>query len=124
MATFSEDEYAEPTERQTEVMRLRAKFNDRIPVICTPMKNNLNGTCSKFLVPDNMMYGEFKYVLQKHLYCQINTSLNRSDHNTTLYLYVDNKVPKIATLMEDLYRKFSASDGILYMSYSNENALG
>ncbi|XP_952381.1 autophagy protein 8I, putative [Theileria annulata] len=112
-------------ERKNEVSRLRSKFRNRIPVICIPSHNNpFKIERSKFLVPVNMMYGEFKYLLQKHLNCQLMDDPHYYGKNSTVYLYVNNKIPKMSTLLGDLFRKHKSEDGILYMVYSSENTLG
>ncbi|AFZ79206.1 hypothetical protein BEWA_020530 [Theileria equi strain WA] len=112
-------------ERRSEIARLRSKFRNRIPVICVSSHNSsFKIERLKFLVPVNMMYGEFKYILQKHLNCQLMDNPDYYGENTTIYLYVDNSIPKMSTLLGELFKKYKSDDGIMYMVYSSENTLG
>lgn len=110
---------------QQKIARLRARCHNRIPIICLakPHSTVKIDRC-KFLVPSNMMYAEFKYILQKHLLCQSMNSLEYMGKNTTLHLYVKDVVPKSQTYMGELYKKYHSEEGILYLTYSNEYALG
>ncbi|UVC49901.1 autophagy protein 8I [Theileria orientalis] len=112
-------------ERRNEVSKLRSKFKNRIPIVCVPSHNaSFKLERSKFLVPMNMLYGEFKYIFQKHLTCQYMDDPKFYGKNSTIYLYVNNKIPKISTALGDLFRKHKSEDGIMYMVYSSENTLG
>ncbi|ORM41961.1 Autophagy-related protein 8 [Babesia sp. Xinjiang] len=112
------------TESQLEAYNLRARFVNRIPVMCLPRnKNTTRIEKSKFLVPSTMMYAEFKYILQKHLVSQNAKDTNYVAKNATIFLYVGDIVPVSQTAIGELYRKYG-SDGILYMTYANENTLG
>lgn len=71
-----------------------------------------------------MMYAEFKYILQKHLIYQTREKPDYIGKNSTLYLYIKDKVPKSQTHMGELFRMYRSEEGILYMTYSNEYALG
>ncbi|EDO08156.1 Autophagy protein Atg8 ubiquitin like family protein [Babesia bovis T2Bo] len=101
------------------------RFLNRIPVVCLPRNNKVPRIArSKFLVPGNMMYAEFKYILQKHLVAENASNSVYIGKNATLYLYVADKVPVSQAAIGDLYREHRSAEGILYMTYANENSLG
>lgn len=76
----------------------------------------------------NMLVGEFKYIIHKH----ITQSTGTTDNNTklpisnekTIYLFVNNTVPKAGALMQEVYEQYVSDDGFLYVEYSAENTLG
>ncbi|GBE58971.1 autophagy-related 8 atg8 [Babesia ovata] len=111
--------------RQSEIANLRARFHNRIPVICVAKKfSTLHIDKSKFLVPANMMYAEFKYILQKHLVAENIEKPERVGKNVALYLYVGGIIPMAQALMGELFQKHQSEEGVLYMTYANENTLG
>ncbi|GFE53210.1 autophagy-related 8 atg8 [Babesia ovis] len=101
------------------------RFLNRIPVVCLPRnKTTVRINRSKFLVPANMMYAEFKYILQKHIVAESTANSEYIGKNATLYLYVGDVVPVSQAAIGDLFRKYRSPEGILYMTYANENSLG
>eukprot|EP00746_Dinoflagellata_sp_MGD_P130809 gnl/MRDRNA2_/MRDRNA2_64679_c0_seq2.p1 gnl/MRDRNA2_/MRDRNA2_64679_c0~~gnl/MRDRNA2_/MRDRNA2_64679_c0_seq2.p1 ORF type:complete len:122 (+),score=19.89 gnl/MRDRNA2_/MRDRNA2_64679_c0_seq2:74-439(+) len=109
--------------RSAEARKILTKYPDRIPVICerAPRSTLPEIVKKKFLVPGNMLCGEFKYIIHKHIH-QTSTSAISAD--MTIYLFVGNSSPKTAALMSEVYDSYKADDGFLYMSYSSENTLG
>uniref|UniRef100_A0A7S1FF80 Autophagy-related protein n=1 Tax=Noctiluca scintillans TaxID=2966 RepID=A0A7S1FF80_NOCSC len=113
----------EPFEkRSTEATRIRAKYPDRIPVICERSARSClpDMEKKKFLVPGSMLCGEFKYIVHKHL-SQGGTPLS-SDQ--TIFLFVGSTSPKTGALMSEVYEQYKSQDGFLYITYSAENTLG
>lgn len=71
----------------------------------------------RFLVPMNMMVGEFKYIVHKHInQCamarqeqgQGTVGPGAVTHEKTIYLFVNNTSPKAGALMQEV----TASDEI------------
>uniref|UniRef100_A0A7S1AZX7 Autophagy-related protein n=1 Tax=Noctiluca scintillans TaxID=2966 RepID=A0A7S1AZX7_NOCSC len=113
----------EPFEKRVaEANRIRAKYPDRIPVICErAARSSLpNIEKKKFLVPGTMLAGEFKYIVHKHL-SQGGTRLSADQ---TIYLFVGSTSPKTGALMSEVYEKYKSEDGFLFITYSAENTLG
>lgn len=120
--------------RAAESHRIRSKYPNRIPVICerAPRSDLPEMDKKKFLVPMNMMVGEFKYIVHKHIN---QCAMARQDqdhgvgpgavtHEKTIYLFVNNTAPKAGALMQELYEEHVSEDGFLYIEYSAENTLG
>jgi len=106
-----------------EARRIRERHPDKVPIICerSPYAAGLPDlAASKFLVPGGMACGEFKYMIHK----QLRARSGDGSAEQTIYMFVDGLAPKTSTPMADLYAKFCAEDGFLYITYSAENTLG
>merc|ERR1712107_54458 len=109
--------------RSAESRRILSKYPDRIPVICEKaIRSNLPEIeKKKFLVPGTMLFGEFKYIIHKHLN---QTAVGTVTADQTIYLFVNTTTPKTGALVSEVYDQFKADDGFLYVLYSAENTLG
>merc|ERR1712087_76964 len=100
--------------RSAEARRILAKYPDRIPVICekAPRSDLPDIDKKKFLVPGTMLFGEFKYVIHKH----INQTLaSPMAADQTIYLFVGSYSPKCGALMSEVYEQHRNEDGFLYV---------
>eukprot|EP00922_Rhytidocystis_sp_ex-Travisia-forbesii_P037152 GHVS01055370.1.p1 GENE.GHVS01055370.1~~GHVS01055370.1.p1 ORF type:complete len:148 (+),score=18.07 GHVS01055370.1:438-881(+) len=77
-----------------------------------------------FLVPMNMLVGEFKYIIHKHINQCAQIHGMAMTHEKTIYLFVNNTAPKAGALIQEVYEAHMADDGFLYIEYSCENTLG
>ncbi|ETW30671.1 hypothetical protein PFTANZ_05828, partial [Plasmodium falciparum Tanzania (2000708)] len=112
--------------RVAETHKIRSKYPNRIPVVCE-RANRSNLPIiekKKFLVPMNMLVGEFKFILHQHINQSAYGSNMKLFRERTIYLFVNNIVPKTGLLMQDLYEMYKDEDGYLYMEYSCESCLG
>ena len=75
----------------------------------------------------NMLVGEFKYIIHKHI-TQSNVTQNSGlkipAYEKTIYLFVNNTIPKAGSLMQEVYEQYVSDDGFLYLQYGSENAFG
>ncbi|CDI79851.1 microtubial-binding protein, putative [Eimeria acervulina] len=112
--------------RTAEAHRIRAKYPNRIPVICekAPRSDLPVIEKKKFLVPMNMLVGEFKYIIHKHINQCASSQGSPLTHEKTIYLFVENTAPKAGALIQEVYEQHVADDGFLYVEYSAENTLG
>eukprot|EP00918_Siedleckia_nematoides_P068039 GHVU01148106.1.p1 GENE.GHVU01148106.1~~GHVU01148106.1.p1 ORF type:complete len:142 (-),score=20.85 GHVU01148106.1:496-867(-) len=112
--------------RATEAQRIRKKFPNRIPVICERAARSDLPQIEKrkFLVPMNMLMGEFKYIIYKHINQCSQSRGSPLTHEQTIYLFVNNTAPKAGALIQEVYEQHAADDGFLYIEYSAENTLG
>ncbi|KAJ1614375.1 hypothetical protein OIY81_440 [Cryptosporidium canis] len=115
--------------RAAEALSIRAKYPNRIPVICErSSKSDLPEIeKKKFLVPMNMLVGEFKYIIHKHVTQSSgnqNNGVKLLPYEKTIYLFVNNTIPKAGSLMQEVYEQYVSDDGFLYVEYSSENAFG
>lgn len=110
------------TANLAESTRLRQQYPDSIPVMCerSPYASGLPQIRqTKFVVSMSMNCGEFKYLIHKQL-----REVTKSSSEQTIYIFLNGLAPKNSTPMSDLYAKFQAPDGFLYIKYGAENALG
>lgn len=113
-------------QRVAECHSIRAKYPNRLPVVCEKAnRSDLPAIKKKkFLVPMNMLVGEFKYILHQH----INSSAEGNDikllRGKTIYIFVNNIVPGTGLQMHELYEMYKDEDGYLYMEYSCESCFG
>jgi len=108
-------------DRKAEAERIMRKYPDRVPVVCLKAKGSdlPNMTKNKFLVPDNMLIGEFKYIVYKHL------RLDAQFHpDQTIYLFSGTSALRTGTLMSEAHERHRDEDDFLYITYAAENTLG
>ena len=106
-------------ERKTESERIRAKYPDRIPIICEkslksdPSLANLDKV--KYLVPQDLTIGQFMYVIRKRL---------KLDSSEALYLFANGHIMTCSNIMNVAYDNYKDVDGFLYLKYSKETTFG
>lgn len=110
--------------RSEEAHRIRSKYPNRIPVICEkhPRSNLPTIEKKKFLVPVNMLVGEFKYIIHKHVTQASQTMGGTAEQ--TIYLFINDSQPRASSLISEIYETQRDDDGFLYVQYSAENSLG
>ncbi|SBS81410.1 autophagy-related protein 8, putative (ATG8) [Plasmodium ovale curtisi] len=103
--------------RVAETHKIRAKYPNRIPVVCEKAsRSNLPEIeKKKFLVPMNMLVGEFKFILHQHINQSAYGSNMKLFREKTIYLFVNNIIPKTGLLMQELYEMYKDEDGYLYL---------
>ena len=110
----------QPTDKPktSEAMRIRAKYPDRIPIICERSVKSRDCPLidkKKYLVPRNLTIGQFLFVIRNRL---------KLHPETALFLFVNNTIPPTSALIEQIYYKHKDDDDFLYLSYSQENIFG
>lgn len=104
--------------RKAESQKIRTQYPDRVPVICEKAEraNVPDIDKSKFLVPQDLSVGQFKYVVQKRL---------KVDHSKAIFLFIDgNLLATTQTPLAALYAEHKDEDGFLYVTYSSEDSFG
>ena len=103
-------------DRKEESDRIRAKYPSRIPVIVEPYDHNVPMIDrKKFLVPDDLSFANFMYVIRKRI--QLNNEIS-------LYLFVNGKLMNSGNLLSSIYDIYKDKDGFLYVVYSTEATFG
>lgn len=104
--------------RSEEVERVRAKYPNRIPVICESDPkggSNIHLRNVKYLVPDSLTVGQFIYVLRNQLTL-------RSEE--AIFLMINNTLPPTAASMSQIYEQHRDPDGFLYGVVCKESTFG
>ena len=103
-------------DRKDESDRIREKYPTRIPVIVEPYDHNVPMIDrKKFLVPDDLSFANFIYVIRKRI---------KFDQNTSLYLFVNGKIMNTSNYLSSVYDLNKDEDGFLYVVYSAETTFG
>lgn len=104
-------------ERKAESDRIRAKYPDRIPVICEKADKSKVADIDKkkYLVPADLTTGQFVYVIRKRL---------KLPPEQAIFLFVNGALPPNAALLNQVYEEHKDEDGFLYITYSSENTFG
>ncbi|CAF0751496.1 unnamed protein product [Didymodactylos carnosus] len=71
----------------------------------------------KYLVPNELSFGQFAYNIRKRLRL-------RSEHALFFYLGKNLCQPTLSSTMEQLYAEFKDDDGFLYVCYTDEKVFG
>jgi GABA(A) receptor-associated protein len=114
----SEFKKAHPLEkRKAEAQRIRAKYPDRIPIICEKLaKSDIPDIDKKkYLVPGDLTITQFMYVIRKRI---------KISQEKTIFLFINNKIPAQTADMKELYKENKDEDGFLYVTYSGETTFG
>lgn len=109
-----------PQARLNESSRVKAKYPDRIPIICEKLRGVRNSTMpdidkSKFLVPTDLTMGQFQYVIRKRI---------KLSAEKAIFLLVNGNIPPSSESMSKIYENHKDEDGFLYITYSGENVFG
>tara|TARA_B100001063_G_scaffold229121_1_gene241073 strand:- start:3442 stop:3843 length:402 start_codon:yes stop_codon:yes gene_type:complete len=103
-------------DRKEESDRIREKYPTRIPVIVEPYDHNVPMIDrKKFLVPDDLSFANFLYVIRKRI---------KLDPTKSLYLFVNGKIMNTSIYLTSVYDKHKDEDGFLYVVYSAETTFG
>mmetsp|Transcript_93055 Transcript_93055/g.226028 ORF Transcript_93055/g.226028 Transcript_93055/m.226028 type:complete len:119 (-) Transcript_93055:268-624(-) len=104
-------------QRQAESERIRAKYPDRIPVICEKAEKSdiPDIDKKKYLVPADLTVGQFVYVVRKRI---------KLTPEKAIFIFVNNVLPSTSSLMQKVYEDYKDDDGFLYVTYSGENTFG
>jgi len=103
--------------RKSEAERIRAKYPDRVPVICEKADRGdiPDIDKKKYLVPADLTVGQFHYVIRKRI---------KLAPEKALFLFCSNSIPPNAALMSTVYEEQKSEDGFLYIQYSGESTFG
>mmetsp|Transcript_1329 Transcript_1329/g.2034 ORF Transcript_1329/g.2034 Transcript_1329/m.2034 type:complete len:119 (+) Transcript_1329:126-482(+) len=103
--------------RKAEAERIRAKYPDRVPVICEKADRSdiPDIDKKKYLVPADLTVGQFQYVIRKRI---------KLAPEKALFVFCSNTIPPTASLMSTVYEEQKDEDGFLYVQYSGESTFG
>lgn len=107
-------------ERTAEAVRILMKYPERIPIIVQKHKVSDASDLpqlekSKFLVPENITYGQFLYIIRTRI---------KLPPEQALFLFINNKLPSASADMRVIYEENKDEDNFLYCYYSSESTFG
>lgn len=107
-------------QRKAESARIKAKYPDRLPIICEVIKSNDSGITlkkNKFISPKTITIAEYQYVLRsKHI--------NNIDSSKGIYLFINNFLIPVSDTIQSVYERYQDIDGFLYITLATENTFG
>jgi len=104
--------------RKGESERIIKKYPDRIPIIVERNSNSNNIPDiekRKYLVPNDLTLGQFTFTIRKTI---------ELEKDKAMFLFINNKILPVASLMSSVYAREKDEDGFLYVEYSGENCFG
>jgi len=103
--------------RLNEVNNILKKYPYRIPVLISTNSKDINLERHKYLVPRDITLSQFGHILRNNIKC--------SKEETLFYLVGDKGViPKMTSIMSDLYKYNKSEDNYLLLIVQKENAFG
>lgn len=104
-------------QRKSEASRIRARYPDRVPIVVevSPKSTIPDIDKHKFLVPLDITIGQFLQVIRKRM------TLTSSQG---VFLFVNNTIPALTSLIGEVYKNNSDTDGFLYFVLSGESVYG
>lgn len=103
--------------RIKESNKILLKYPNRIPIIVEKYKDcKLNDIKKKkYLVPKNMEFKQFIYVIRRSI---------ELESSQSLFITVNNKLVTGSKQMGEIYEEDKNKDGFLYVIYTSENTFG
>jgi GABA(A) receptor-associated protein len=120
MTTFVSYKTKKTTEERTEEARkMKERYPNSIPIIVEKGKRDKtlpDIDKSKFLVPHDLQYGKFLYIIRKRL---------KISDTTAIFTFVGNNILPMSTEnIANIYKNHKDEDGFLYVTYCGENTFG
>ncbi len=102
--------------RLNESKRIIEKNPDKIPIIIEKSDNcEFQIDKTKYLVPSDFKIQQLIYVIRKRI---------KIKDSETIFIYINNILPKSNTCIGEIYEDNKDEDGFLYINYSKENTFG
>ncbi|CAG9770110.1 unnamed protein product [Ceutorhynchus assimilis] len=115
----SDEEYPTKEIRKEEVMAIRTRFPNKIPVIVQKYwkENQLPQLDkSKFLVPQDITMSQFQTIIRNRM---------RMGQNQALYLLVNERsMLSLSLTLGEVYTEHAGPNGFLYITYASQEVFG
>lgn len=113
---FQEENSFEKRKQESE--KILKKYTDRLPIIVEVFDTTLPPLDkSKYLVPNDLTFGQFLFVIRKRL--------KLSSSEIALFSYTENgTLPVLSQLVGEVYNENKNKDGFLYIHIAGEKTFG
>ncbi len=103
--------------RIKESSKINLKYPTRAPIIVEKAETCelCNIDKNKYLVPKDMNFGQFIFIIRKRIH------LNPSQ---SLFVMVNNQLVSSSSSIMEIHEKYKDEDGFVYMKYTSENTFG
>ena len=114
-ATFASNDHLERVKKSQFILE---KYPDRVPLIIQPSKNDRASypiDKSKYITPRDLTLLQLQQIIRKRIHFP---------SEKALYMFINNKMYPITSLIGPIYDENKDSDGFLYITYCQENTFG
>jgi GABA(A) receptor-associated protein len=114
-STFASNDHLERVKKSQFILE---KYPDRVPLIIQPSKSD---RCSypidksKYITPRDLTLLQLQQIIRKRIHFP---------PEKALYMFINNKMYPITSLIGPVYDENKDSDGFLYITYCQENTFG
>lgn len=105
-------------ERLKKSQVILEKYPDRVPLIIQPSKNDRDIypiDKSKYITPRDLTMLQLQQIIRKRI---------RFPSEKALFMFINNKMFPITSMVGNIYDDNKDSDGFLYVTYCQENTFG
>lgn len=105
-------------ERLKKSQVILEKYPDRVPLIIQPSKNDRDTypiDKSKYITPRDLTMMQLQQIIRKRI---------RFPSEKALFMFVNNKMFPITSMVGNIYDDNKDQDGFLYVTYCQENTFG
>lgn len=105
-------------ERVKKSQVILEKYPDRVPLIIQPSKNDKDLypiDKSKYITPRDLTLMQLQQIIRKRI---------RFPPEKALFMFINNKIFPITSMVGNIYDDNKDSDGFLYITYCQENTFG
>jgi len=109
------NEYLERVKKSQVILE---KYPDRVPLIIQPSKNDRDTypiDKSKYITPRDLTMMQLQQIVRKRI---------RFPSEKALFMFVNNKMFPITSMVGNIYDDNKDPDGFLYITYCQENTFG
>lgn len=108
----------ENLERVKKSQFILEKYPDRVPLIIQPSKNDRDAypiDKSKYITPRDLTLMQLQQIIRKRI---------RFPAENALFLFINNKIYPVTSLIGTIYDDNKDTDGFLYVTYCQESTFG
>jgi GABA(A) receptor-associated protein len=105
-------------ERVKKSQFILEKYPDRVPLIIQPSKNDRDAypiDKSKYITPRDLTLMQLQQIIRKRI---------RFPAENALFLFINNKIYPVTSLIGTIYDDNKDTDGFLYVTYCQESTFG
>jgi GABA(A) receptor-associated protein len=105
-------------ERLKKSQTILEKYPDRVPLIIQPSKNDRDSypiDKSKYITPRDLTLMQLQQIIRKRV---------RFPAEKALFIFINNKIYPVTSLIGSVYDTNKDADGFLYITYCQESTFG
>lgn len=113
--TFASNDHLERVKKSQFILE---KYPDRVPLIIQPSKNDRDTypiDKSKYITPRDLTLLQLQQIIRRRV---------RFPAEKALFMFINNKIYPITSVIGQVYDNNKDSDGFLYITYCQENTFG